>query len=271
MAPQLVSSARDRIRPWLVARPRLFRAVRRTRALATRRAPKDPLGQTIWAFGQDHPRAFFVQVGANDGDGMDPLRDQITSRRWHGIMIEPVPYIFDRLAERHGADPRLTLVNAAIADEDGHRDLYYLAAADDDAPLPDWYDKLGSFQRDVIVKHRPAIPDFDRRLQTASVPCMTFETLCRTHGVTYIDLVQIDTEGYDFEILKLIDLDQLRPVLLMYEHLHFDEATRSACSEYLTSHGYEEVSDAVNTIALRTADLSAGHRHLAQVWQRLRQ
>ena len=185
-------------------------------------------------------------------------------------MVEPVPYVFDRLQARYGNDPLLVLENAAIADEDGARDLYHLAVADPGAPVPDWYDKLGSFERDVILKHRPAIPDFDRLLRVASVPCTTFESLCRKHGVTSLDIIQIDTEGYDFEIIKLIDLDRLRPRLVMYEHLHFDHATREECSRHLARHGYEELSDVVNTLAFRTDDLTPRDRPLVELWGRLR-
>jgi hypothetical protein len=155
----------------------------------------------------------------------------------------------------------------AIADVDGARDLYYLDAAEPGAPLPDWYDKLGSFNRDVVAKHAPAIPDFERRLRVEPVRCVTFDTLCRTHGLTSIDLVQIDTEGYDFEIIKLIDLDLLTQRLVIYEHLHFDAETRAACSAHIRAHGYEEMSDVVNTVALRTRDLGPRDDRLLEAWR----
>ena len=51
--------------------------------------------------------------------------------------------------------------------------------------------------------------------------------------------VQIDTEGYDFEILKLIDLDRRRPAFVLFEHLHLDAATHRASIEHVRRHGYE--------------------------------
>jgi hypothetical protein len=71
--------------------------------------------------------------------------------------------------------------------------------------------------------------------------------------------------------VKLIDLDALRPRLVMYEHLHFDGATRYACSEHLRRHGYEQLSDVVNTISLRTVDLTRRDRALHRLWLRLAQ
>lgn len=60
-------------------------------------------------FGDAHPNAFFVQIGANDGYSLDPLTVQIERREWRGIMVEPVPYVFAWLAERYGNHPRLVL------------------------------------------------------------------------------------------------------------------------------------------------------------------
>jgi FkbM family methyltransferase len=242
---------------------------RRALGLLPRRAPDDPIGQVVFAFGRAYPEAVFVQVGANDGVGHDILADELAARRWRGVLVEPVPYVFERLRDNHGGNPRLVLDNVAIADVDGSRDLYYLDAAEPGAALPDWYDKLGSFNRDVIAKHAPAIPDFERRLRVGPVQCVTFETLCRTHGLTSIDLVQIDTEGYDYEVIKLIDLDRLRPRLVVYEHLHFDRDTRAACSALLRTHGYEEVSDVVNSVCLRTSDLGRRDRPLVTTWRRV--
>jgi FkbM family methyltransferase len=257
-------------RPLVEPHPRLRAVLSRARRKLPRPRPTDAIGQIIFEFGRGHPGAFFIQVGSNDGEYLDPLSAEIHARRWRGIMVEPVPYVFERLRANYGHNRRVILENGAIADVDGSRTLYHLSQAEPGAPLPEWYDKLGSFRRDVIAKHRPAIPDFDRRLVTIDVPCLTFDSLCRKHGVTAVDLVQMDTEGYDFEIVKLIDLDRLRPRLIMYEHLHFDDRTRRACSEHLERHGYEQLSDVVNTICLRTVDLTSSDRSLDQVWQRCR-
>src|ERR1700682_2727682 len=41
---------------------------------------------------------FFVKVGANDGSTGDPCSDVLLGRtNWKGLLIEPVPYCFDRL------------------------------------------------------------------------------------------------------------------------------------------------------------------------------
>ena len=44
---------------------------------------------------------FFVQIGAYDGISNDPVYPHLKNKRWKGILIEPVPYIFNRLLESY--------------------------------------------------------------------------------------------------------------------------------------------------------------------------
>lgn len=250
--------------------PRLRWRLIRARGCFPRSAPAQPLARIIFEFGRAHPKATFVQVGANDGRSGDPLRDEIRFRDWRGVMVEPVPHVFEALRSNYAGNPRVALEMSAISKRDGSRPLYHLAPAGGErGSLPEWYDELGTFHREVIEKHRRAIPDFDSRLRVLEVECVTFEALCRKHGLERVDLIQIDTEGHDFEILKLVDLPRLKPRLLMYEHLHLDDATRRACSGHLARHGYEQLADAANTVCLRVAGAVPRDGRLLRVWREL--
>lgn len=232
-----------------------------------RRPPARPIGKVIFTFARHHPDAFFVQVGAHDGTQLDPLQDEITHRRWHGIMVEPVPYVFERLRASYGDDPRLILENVAIADVDGEREFHHLRQADtDDGEVWKWYDALGSFRREVVLSHRELIPDIEDRIVTTNVPCLTFDSLCGRHGVTSIDVIQTDTEGYDYEVLRRIDLDRYRPKLVMFENLHLDAATRQASLELLEAHGYEHTSDGMDTLGVHR-DALERLPDLARLWR----
>lgn len=58
----------------------------------------------------------FVQVGANDGVFVDPLRQYILTRGWSGILVEPQADVFERLKENYAdcAD-RLIFENVAVS------------------------------------------------------------------------------------------------------------------------------------------------------------
>jgi FkbM family methyltransferase len=241
----------------------------RSRLPARRQRPERKLYQVLYEFGRVYPEAVFVQVGANDGLTNDPLHQEILERRWTGVMVEPVPYLFERLRQNFGHLQRVRLENAAIADHDGTQPLHFVAPAEDGS-LPEWAEGLGSFRKDVVVGHRDRIPDIEARLQTIEVPCLTIETLCRKHGIAALDLLQTDTEGYDAQILGTLDLERTRPTLVMFENYHMDPATHRACVSRFEAHGYEELSDGMDTICLRLGALRHGERRLLRLWERLR-
>ena len=241
---------------------------RRLRARAGEGEGRDPRSRVIAEFARCFPDAFFVQVGSNDGLKLDPLRPHILARRWSGIMIEPLPYVFEQLEAAYRDHPRIILENVAVSDHDGTAELFYIPESIDPS-LPNWYDALGTFRKDVLLKHSEFIPDIASRISSVDVPCLTFESICARNSVRAIDLVQIDTEGYDYEVIKLIDLERYAPKLLMYEHLHLSSADREECLNLLRAHGYEDISDTMDTVCLRVGDLDHEHARLLSLWRRL--
>jgi FkbM family methyltransferase len=208
----------------------------------------------IRAFAETHPEAFFVEIGSNDGVQHDFLRPFIRERQWRGIMVEPVPYVFARLHDNYGTLERVELENAAIADRDGNLPFFHLreAGPSERASLPGWYDGIGSFDRDVVAGHANHIPDIEDRIVRSEVPALTFESLCRRHGVSQLDLVLVDTEGYDFEIVRSIDLEARHPRLLVYEHFHLSADDRERCARHVRDQGYETMEEGFDTWCLDT-------------------
>lgn len=248
--------ARERLRQTWREHPALARRVlpwgervHALRAKALPRRPERPLEMVVFELARAVPDAAFVQVGAHDGTQLDPLREAILGSRWHGIMVEPVPYVFARLAARYRTNPRVILENVAVADHDGTQEFHFLGEAGRGDDVWKWYDALGSFKRDVILRHGELVEDIEERLVSVDLPCVTFTTLCERNGLDHVDLVQIDTEGYDREILELIDYERFAPSLVIFEHLHLDREARDACRALLAGHGFDQVSDGMDTIA----------------------
>lgn len=224
------------------------------------------------AFARELPEAAFVQVGSNDGEQLDPLRRHILRRRWRGVMVEPVPHVFARLRSNYGhLSDRIALENVAIADRHGELPFHHLApVADHEAEgLPRWYDALGSFRREIVLKHQEFIPDIEARLVTTPVPCLPFDELCDRHALHDLDLLHIDTEGYDFELLKTIDWSRHRPALVIYEHLHLTGAERAACLGLLADVGYGAIEENMDTFCLHLGAERSGPR-LVRLFERLR-
>jgi Methyltransferase FkbM domain len=132
--------------------------------------------------------------------------------------------------------------------------------------LPDWYDGIGSFSKESVLGHAVHIPDVEERLVCQDVATLTFDSLCRKHGLGRVDLVVIDTEGYDWEVVRTIDLDAWRPRLIVYEHYHLARADRAACAEHVRRAGYRTLEEGFDTFCLR----AGADARLERLWSRLR-
>ena len=239
---------------------REYRQWRQLRALAGQRL--------LRAFARAYPKAYFVQIGANDGMQQDPIRFVRERYAWSGLLVEPVPYVFERLKANWERVPGLTLDNVAVADRDGRLPFYHPAKATDPVAVPSWYDGLGSFSKENVLKHADLIPDIAQRIVVTEVSCLTLESLCRKHGIAHIDVLHVDAEGYDDRIVQQIDFARHRPRLLIYEHFHLDSATRTALQRRLEQHGYAWMEEYLDTWCLdMTERTDAGVR---AEWQRLR-
>ena len=81
-----------------------------------------------------------------------------------------------------------------------------------------------------------------------------------------IDLLLVDTEGYDAEIIRRIDFSAWRPRLLVYEHYHLPPQERAECRGRLEDEGYETMAEGFDTWCL----LPDGDDALTRAWRGLR-
>jgi FkbM family methyltransferase len=215
---------------------RLFPAWTR-RGILIRRLVRKPVlygPDTIWQhFAARHPDVVFVQIGSGNGETGDPLFHWINRYpSWRGTMVEPAPRGFARLVERRGGDPRFRLVRAAITDHDGSVELHIPA----NKPLRSSLD-VGE------------LVDVEGPIESTTVPAMTFATL--TDGMERIDLLHIDAEGHDAVILDQVDLETVRPAVIMYESERLSTADQERTTSRLRAAGYRVTSDDFDTIGVR--------------------
>jgi FkbM family methyltransferase len=192
---------------------------------------------------------FFIQIGANDGKSHDPLYKFVTEFRWKGILVEPQPRVFDLLRANYAKCANdLTFINAAVSAEDGVRTLYTVHIDADTYRQAHFF---SSFDKSVISRQTQWVPDIAHRIEEVPVNCISMDTLLREAEGREIDLLQIDAEGFDYEILKMVDFSKIQPAIICYEHAHLNKWDMQAASELLYSHGYRMSRDNLDTIAYR--------------------
>ena len=174
--------------------------------------------------GENKLDAFFVfQIGACDGIMADPIYHKINKYGWSALLVEPQKSEFENLKLNYIKNKNIKLENVAISDSIGHRKLYKL---EDNEIAHDWQRGTASFL------DKPRFGSFE------IVKCVTFDEILNENQINEIDLLQIDVEGYDFELLKLFDFERLKPSLIRYEHKHLNFSDKILCTDLLEKHGY---------------------------------
>jgi FkbM family methyltransferase len=173
-----------------------------------------------------------LQIGACDGVLCDPIHKWIEKHGWQGILVEPQKEQFERLKINYKDSKNLRFENVAIADINGLRPLYKLK---DENIEHDWQRAIASLHTSLLPK-----PHLEKqgKVITEMVQCVTFDTLLDRHQVNRLDLLQIDVEGYDYQLLKMFDFGKIKPKLIRYEHMHLKLSDKNTCNRYLTENGY---------------------------------
>jgi FkbM family methyltransferase len=185
-----------------------------------------------------NPNFTFLQIGAFDGVGDDDLRELIARHRLRGLLVEPQSVAFAQLERTYRHERQVTLLQAAIADRAGIRELYCRRGGATMA---------ASLEREHLVRH--GIPETE--IVSETVVCHTVETALRGAGLERLDLLQIDAEGFDGAIIRSIDFTRLRPAIIRFEYRNMRPGEADSCLELLAGHGYRFLVEPRDIIAHR--------------------
>lgn len=206
-----------------------------------------------------HGNIFVIQVGANDGINNDPIHKFIKRDNWSGILIEPQKAIFEKyLKNLYSKHSNIITLCKAIGSSDATSTLYKIGWCD-----MRWASGLSSFKKEniqnaydngfvkkVSEKYNLSIPeDRSTHIVSEQVDKLHPSTLISKYNVKNIDLLQIDVEGFDYEVIKLFDIVKTRPASIIYENIHLSENDKNECKDYLVSHGYKVTDFDSNTLA----------------------
>jgi FkbM family methyltransferase len=161
-----------------------------------------------------------IQVGSNDGVSNDPLYESILLHKRQSYLVEPIDYLAEKLRSLHILNPYVKVCQFAIHPTSSSVDFFCLPR-DADIKMGDlwkpWFDQIGSFSRSHLTKHSPFIEPF---IEKITIPCSTLNRLISDNKVEEISILHIDAEGFDLEVLGTIDLDKIKPLMIMLEHKH---------------------------------------------------
>jgi len=189
---------------------------------------------------------FFVEVGAFDGVTADPIYHLVRQQGWRGVLVEPQCEAFELLKKNYADHQGLQFFNVVIGPHNGEITLYTRQG--------------GNVQAASVEKQLMNKPGRrGRMLDARQVPCWTFDKLLQeAHAPETIDLLQIDAEGFDYEIIRSIDFDRVKPAIIRYEHMVLSQSDRNSCLELLAQQGYRFFLEDADTTAYHADGYAAG-------------
>jgi FkbM family methyltransferase len=212
----------------------------------------------------EQPTFAVVQIGAYVGNtANDPLYPFLTRElpRHPGstaLLVEPVATYYEQLVAAYDGVAGAAFEHAAIADAAGERDFYRIDVDPRSVGKPVSWDlgQLSSLRADRMeelwsaVEQIPEVQAYYREHRVVErVTCLTYADLITRHGLTQIDLLQIDAEGYDFQILSSIDFSASRPRFINYERILLRD-DEPACRALLEAAGYVLFDWDIDTMAV---------------------
>jgi FkbM family methyltransferase len=168
---------------------------------------------------------FIVDVGAHDGRTLSNSFPFI-SEGWKGVLVEPLPDVFDLLQRRYRDRDDVHCFQCACSDTAGSQPLF-----------------IGKDGRGGMLSSlRDDDDHYWRRIrgeERIEVKVTTLSTLLEEAGApSDFSILAVDTEGNDYEVLRGLDFDRFRPRIVLTEEWVWQPRKHWAKYRLLRDRGY---------------------------------
>jgi FkbM family methyltransferase len=202
--------------------------------------------------------AFVLEIGAMDGIRFDPLHGHLVARRWNAVVVEPLPDMFSLLKTNYETCPWIQCANVAISETTGPISMFRVRPDATAAHgLGEWIVGISSAIKGPTLSYLGDI------VSEEVVRGLTFVDFVEEFGIKQIDVLQVDTEGYDWKILEQIDLDRWKIGLIHIEVLNLRPCDRLKVFTALRAAGYEFHYDRMDVTAVRGRLTKVAGEHAA--------
>ena len=152
------------------------------------------------------------------------IKDEISKIKDSSILlVEPVPHNISAINENLKEFKNIHLEPVAVASVRETKDFFFVKATSINKLKKHWASGIGSFNKNHLLNHRTKrflIEEDD--IDKIQIKTVKFEDLIEKYSITEIDKILIDIEGYEYEILKDMDLKKVRINSILFEYKHFD-------------------------------------------------
>jgi len=166
---------------------------------------------------------YFLEIGASDGINLSNTYLLEKKYNWNGICVEPIKEDYEKLYNNRCC----FCSNLAVyskSNEELEFNIYE-------------YNLLSGLNKHINTYSNQPIKE------KVIVKTITLNELLEKYNSPYfIDYMSLDTEGSEYEILKVFDFDKYKFGLIHVEH-NFEEPKRQLIKELLIKNGYEYIGE----------------------------
>tara|TARA_B100000035_G_scaffold111310_1_gene94466 strand:- start:223 stop:840 length:618 start_codon:yes stop_codon:yes gene_type:complete len=162
-----------------------------------------------------------VIVGAHNGLGLEEL---ILDQKNKVLLIEPVNYNFQLLKNRFKNMNNIIFENVGVSDETKQIKFYYVKESSVKKLGKEWASGIGSFKKKHLLDHhRKRFQIIENDIEEVDIEIVVFNDLIEKYNISEIEYLFIDTEGYDYQIIKSIDFNKIKINKVKFEYKHLDD------------------------------------------------
>ena len=162
-----------------------------------------------------------VIIGAHNGSGLEEL---ILKQKNKVLLIEPVKYNLQSLKLRFENTDNIIIENIGISDERNQIQFYFVKESSVKKLGKEWASGIGSFKKKHLLDHcRKRFQITENDIEEIDVEILVFDDLVKKYNINEIEYLFIDTEGYDYKIIKSIDFDKIKINKVKFEYKHLDD------------------------------------------------
>ena len=199
-----------------------------------------------------HRSLTFLQIGANDGVIGDPIYQfNIKNKSFvNGFVLEPLPDIYEKLVKNYKLCQNIMPCNLAIHASKSEM-VMHRVKPDLEHKVPKYARAIASFDQ-MHWEKTDLVPSAEY-MEKVKVKCVTFLDFIKSKDITDLDLLLLDTEGYDYEIIMSIDFKDLKPRIIRFEHgirnnIMSPDNFKEVC-DHLNLFGYQIITESYDATA----------------------
>ncbi|TXH53492.1 MAG: hypothetical protein E6Q89_09315 [Bacteroidia bacterium] len=208
--------------------------------------------QVLYYYVQKRKNAYILQIGANDGKTLDPLYKLIRLPQVKAVLVEAVPFIYNKLCLTHKENDRVTPLNKVVVPTKTTDVVpFYYFEERVGIKYKNEYSWWGSLDEKYMSKYTSNNPELAQLLTRKMLSCVSIHELIQLTGFPEINVLHTDVEGLDAELINALNFDIISIDIILFEHYHTNQSVYLTLLAKLKQYGYKCYSHGFDTICIQ--------------------